>query len=211
MQRSFAGLCWPAPIPSGAVYGKKWSSWSLDISIWFWSQVSTLNSLIIRPIMLRDRVCPGRHFAVSSLWFFTAGLVASFDISKALDNQGNEITPPLDFLEGFVRYVVSSYTFPDANSSLRLRIQSHPKHFKCSITPRSEKITNIILNSKLWQRCDAYAFLEWIPNCFLSAAPLYWSFSDLSWIGCIAFSHFQLQGLSPTLVSVFVKLFKSYS
>lgn len=50
--------------------------------------------------------CPGRHFADQSVWLAAAALVATVDILKARDSQGNEITPEATFVNGFVRYVL---------------------------------------------------------------------------------------------------------
>ncbi|KAF8890710.1 cytochrome P450 [Infundibulicybe gibba] len=49
------------------------------------------------------RICPGRHFADTGIWSVLTSITASFDISKALDADGNKITPALDFTDGFVR------------------------------------------------------------------------------------------------------------
>jgi len=66
------------------------------------------------------RICPGRHLAEASYWTVASSLIATFDISKALDADGKEINIPLEFTHGFVR---------------------HPKPFKCSIKARSPEIT----------------------------------------------------------------------
>ncbi|KAG5636390.1 hypothetical protein H0H81_008224 [Sphagnurus paluster] len=39
------------------------------------------------------RICPGRHFADSSLWIAIATILSTLSLSKALDKDGNEITP----------------------------------------------------------------------------------------------------------------------
>ncbi|KDR74052.1 hypothetical protein GALMADRAFT_269547 [Galerina marginata CBS 339.88] len=69
------------------------------------------------------RICPGRHLAEVSYWSITASLIATFDLSKALDEDGNDVNASYDFSHGFVR---------------------HPKPFKCSIRPRSSKLTSLI-------------------------------------------------------------------
>jgi len=63
------------------------------------------------------RICPGRRFADVSVWLAVANIVAAFDIRKARDADGKEITPPLLFVPGAV---------------------SHPRPFKCSITLRRQ-------------------------------------------------------------------------
>lgn len=66
-------------------------------------------------------------------------IVAALDIAKARDEGGNEIEPLCDYTPGIVRYVRSSdLLFSFFLSYFALRF-SHPRPFKCSILPRSEK------------------------------------------------------------------------
>ncbi|KAF9444950.1 cytochrome P450 [Macrolepiota fuliginosa MF-IS2] len=69
------------------------------------------------------RICPGRHFSEESLWSISAHMIATMDISKAKDENGADITPPLEFTTGFV---------------------SHPKPFNCIIRSRSDQVMTII-------------------------------------------------------------------
>ncbi|TFY60472.1 hypothetical protein EVJ58_g5133 [Rhodofomes roseus] len=62
------------------------------------------------------RICPGRRFADVSIWLAVANIVAAFDVRKAQDADGKDITPPLAFVPGSV---------------------SHPRPFKCSIAARN--------------------------------------------------------------------------
>ncbi|KAG5650137.1 hypothetical protein H0H81_000560, partial [Sphagnurus paluster] len=39
------------------------------------------------------RICPGRHMAFSAVWITMASIIATFDISKAVDNNGRIIEP----------------------------------------------------------------------------------------------------------------------
>ncbi|KAI0819811.1 cytochrome P450 [Trametes gibbosa] len=64
------------------------------------------------------RVCPGRDFADAGVWLAMACVISLFDIAKAVDAYGHEITPPPEFSSGFV---------------------SHPKPFVCAIRPRVER------------------------------------------------------------------------
>lgn len=57
------------------------------------------------------RICPGRQFAEQSVYVAVTSLLATTNISKAVDNQGVEITPKLEFLDGSVRFVGSSCAF----------------------------------------------------------------------------------------------------
>ncbi|KAI5117356.1 hypothetical protein M0805_002466 [Coniferiporia weirii] len=69
------------------------------------------------------RICPGIQFSEDSNFIAVASMLAAFDIQTAKDKNGAPIIPPEDYTESFIR---------------------HPKHFKCSITPRSSKIAPLI-------------------------------------------------------------------
>ncbi|KAH9943945.1 cytochrome P450 [Amylocystis lapponica] len=62
------------------------------------------------------RICPGLHFAEVSLWLVMSNVLAVFNISKAIDAQGQEIEP-------IVEWTTS--------------ITSHPKAFPCRIVCRA--------------------------------------------------------------------------
>ncbi|GLB38279.1 putative cytochrome p450 [Lyophyllum shimeji] len=49
------------------------------------------------------RVCPGRHLADASLWIAIAMLLSTVQISKAVDEDGNEIMPEVAFITSFTR------------------------------------------------------------------------------------------------------------
>ncbi|KZT69388.1 hypothetical protein DAEQUDRAFT_765474 [Daedalea quercina L-15889] len=74
----------------------------------------------------RRRICPGRFLGDRSAWLAIAYVTATFDVRKARDSVGREITPTADFLSGFIR---------------------HPKHFCCDIKTRSEKSAELIVRS----------------------------------------------------------------
>ncbi|KAJ7510489.1 cytochrome P450 [Mycena galericulata] len=69
------------------------------------------------------RVCPGRHMAWDTLWIMVATMLAVFDITKALDMDGQPIEPP----PGHVSQLVVT-----------------PTPFKCSIKPRSKAAVDLI-------------------------------------------------------------------
>uniref|UniRef100_A0A8H8CJB8 Cytochrome P450 n=1 Tax=Psilocybe cubensis TaxID=181762 RepID=A0A8H8CJB8_PSICU len=70
------------------------------------------------------RICPGRHLAEANYWTMAAAMVSSFNISRAVDEHGNEVgKAKYEFTHGFVR---------------------HPKPFRCSIKPRSSNLSSII-------------------------------------------------------------------
>lgn len=49
------------------------------------------------------RVCPGRHFALNSVWALAASVVAVFDFLKPIDEDGNEREVHVELIPGFVR------------------------------------------------------------------------------------------------------------
>jgi len=61
------------------------------------------------------RICPGQQFADANIWLAMANILAAFDIRKASDADGNEITPIPEFTSGF---------------------SSRPEPFLCEILPR---------------------------------------------------------------------------
>ncbi|KDQ13973.1 hypothetical protein BOTBODRAFT_356488 [Botryobasidium botryosum FD-172 SS1] len=69
------------------------------------------------------RTCAGRYWAESTLFITIASVLATFDISKARDELGNEIEPERGMLHGLV---------------------NRPKPFKCSIKPRSQAAATLI-------------------------------------------------------------------
>lgn len=52
------------------------------------------------------RLCPGRFMAYEALWLAVASVLAAFTISKAKDEEGNEITPEAENVYGFMMYAV---------------------------------------------------------------------------------------------------------
>ncbi|KAJ7235516.1 cytochrome P450 [Mycena rebaudengoi] len=72
------------------------------------------------------RICPGRHMAMSSLWISIASILAAFDISKAVGEDGNVVEPSYEYEPGMV---------------------SVPAPFQCSIKPRSQMAINLIVAS----------------------------------------------------------------
>jgi hypothetical protein len=40
-------------------------------------------------------LCPGRHLAINNVWIVAAMIIAIFDVSKAIDEDGNIIEPTL--------------------------------------------------------------------------------------------------------------------
>jgi len=64
------------------------------------------------------RICPGRYMAFSAVWIAVASIIATFDIVKAVDENGQIIEPRDEYSSSIV---------------------SIPSPFKCSIKPRSQE------------------------------------------------------------------------
>ncbi|KAK1855946.1 cytochrome p450 oxidoreductase [Colletotrichum chrysophilum] len=69
------------------------------------------------------RICPGRFLADESLFITVARLLATFDIKKAVDESGNEITPKIQTTSGLI---------------------CRPVDFPYSIKPRSDRSIDLI-------------------------------------------------------------------
>jgi len=73
------------------------------------------------------RNCPGKHLVDSSAWLLVVSMLATLDISKAVDDLGNTVEPTVNY----------------DNAVFRL-----PSQFKCDIRPRSEKALSLISQSE---------------------------------------------------------------
>ncbi|KAF7348421.1 O-methylsterigmatocystin oxidoreductase [Mycena sanguinolenta] len=71
------------------------------------------------------RACVGRHAADATVWATIVSVLSTFDIAKAKNEAGKEIEIKPEFTDGTT---------------------SHPKPFKCSITPRNHVIKQLITN-----------------------------------------------------------------
>ncbi|KAJ7025140.1 cytochrome P450 [Mycena alexandri] len=69
------------------------------------------------------RMCPGRHMATASLWISVASILAAFDITKAVAEDGQMIEPTYEYLSDLI---------------------SAPAPFECSIRPRSRNLESLI-------------------------------------------------------------------
>lgn len=74
------------------------------------------------------RICPGLHLVESSIWLLIVCMIATLDITKAVDEHGNVIEPNV------------SYDVPQ----IRL-----PNRFKCNVKPRSEQAAKLISETDL--------------------------------------------------------------
>ncbi|KAM6496682.1 Cytochrome P450 [Amanita muscaria] len=71
------------------------------------------------------RICPGRHMADQAVWLMIVSILATFKISKAKDENGNEID-------------VDPYACTDGATN-------EPLPFKCSMVPRSPQAESLIM------------------------------------------------------------------
>ncbi|KAF9078761.1 cytochrome P450 [Rhodocollybia butyracea] len=70
------------------------------------------------------RVCVGRYMADNTVWLAIASVLATLDLQKAKDNEGNEVDIPGEYTRTFFR---------------------HPKPYRSSITPRDLQARDLIL------------------------------------------------------------------
>ncbi|KAF9480950.1 cytochrome P450 [Pholiota conissans] len=73
------------------------------------------------------RVCPGRHLATATVWLSMATILMAFDIRPPKDASGKDIALDVEYTGGLI---------------------SHPKPFKCSLTPRSDRMRQLIVDLK---------------------------------------------------------------
>lgn len=62
-------------------------------------------SLWFRLTDLRNRQCPGENLIHSSIWLVMVSMLATLDISKAVDGQGNVVEPEIKFENPIFRCV----------------------------------------------------------------------------------------------------------
>jgi len=74
------------------------------------------------------RKCPGYNLVESSIWLLVASIIATLDISKAVDDKGNIVEPKVEFNNPIFRI---------------------PNPFDCTIRPRSEQSLRLIQQSEL--------------------------------------------------------------
>lgn len=87
------------------------------------------------------RICPGRFFADSSVWFAAATILACFDLSCPMDADGKHIVPSDEMRSGLVAYVATSFAFHSSALTMHRRI---PVPFSCILKPKSPKHAQLI-------------------------------------------------------------------
>ena len=76
--------------------------------------------------------CAGKSMALDTIWIAMASVLSVYNITKAVDERGNVITPQIKLKPGTVRYAHAGVE-DDALTS----VNSHPAPFECVIEPRS--------------------------------------------------------------------------
>ncbi len=56
------------------------------------------------------RVCPGKHFALESLWLSIARMLAVYEIGEPTDLDGRPVGPEREFTTGLLRYFFTAPT-----------------------------------------------------------------------------------------------------
>ncbi|KAI0920500.1 hypothetical protein AcV5_010217 [Taiwanofungus camphoratus] len=82
-----------------------------------------INQIPLAAFGFGRRMCPGRWFAIDTIWFTVAAVAAVFDISKPLDENGIPI---------------------EANPQYTSALLSRPEPYKCNIVPRSDASAALI-------------------------------------------------------------------
>ena len=60
---------------------------------------------------MMHRICPGQYLAEPFLFLCISMTLATFNITKALDEHGNVIEPELKWRDGAIRYEIISFFF----------------------------------------------------------------------------------------------------
>ncbi|KAF7366049.1 Cytochrome P450 [Mycena venus] len=87
------------------------------------------------------RRCPGRPMALSGIWITVVSILATFDITKAVDEKGNVIEPAYEYIPGGIPLEAYLCVAPIMSPNYSF---STPAPFKCSITPRSQETVALI-------------------------------------------------------------------
>ncbi|KAF8884123.1 cytochrome P450 [Infundibulicybe gibba] len=83
------------------------------------------------------RICPGQHLAEASVWIGIATILSQLVISRAVDGNGMEVIPKLEFTSSITRYFFGPAILNHSN--LTIANGSHPKQFECRIRARGRQ------------------------------------------------------------------------
>ena len=90
------------------------------------------------------RICPGRYFAMDTLWITAASILAAFEIEKPVDDAGNPKTPSTDYGPSIFRLVQN---FVCASWILNRCARSFPLPFEAVFKPRYSTTDSLIRSS----------------------------------------------------------------
>ncbi|TCD68006.1 hypothetical protein EIP91_011675 [Steccherinum ochraceum] len=92
------------------------------------------------------RVCPGKYMAQELLFNVIASTLAVFNIRKAKDDNGNEITPSVIYSNGSMPYVALRSKLVDSAEKLDGIYHPHsaPLPFQCEVVPRSQQAVSLV-------------------------------------------------------------------
>ena len=94
--------------------------------------------------ILRDRVCPGRHFAVRMLCLTFARVLAAFDILPPVDDEGRPRIPEARYHNSVIRWVTSIQGRIGLTGNCVYR---HAMPFECVVKPRSENAVRLMYDA----------------------------------------------------------------
>ena len=77
------------------------------MGIWIWTEVGYFFQHSFDGVsrILLDRICPGRHFGMASLFIYCSSVLHSFDIPPPLDERGVPVKMEYRTTEGIIQYV----------------------------------------------------------------------------------------------------------
>ncbi|KAJ6580703.1 hypothetical protein B0H19DRAFT_929348, partial [Mycena capillaripes] len=82
-------------------------------------------------------ICPGRHMAQTSVWIDAVFILATFDITKAVREDGQVIEPSYEYFSALVSMLLP---------------------FKCSIKPRSQRAVELIRATALTRSTGTHEY-----------------------------------------------------
>jgi hypothetical protein len=86
------------------------------------------------------RICPGMNLVDASIWLLIVNMLATLDITKPVDENGDVVEQEIIFNNSIFR-LDSLHT----QSGFVLMITRTPEVFKCRIHPRSEQARKLIV------------------------------------------------------------------
>ena len=79
---------------------------------------------------------------VAQVWLTIASVLATFNIHKSKDDTGSEEEVEAAYSGGAARCLLTFHSFP----TMLIALNSHA-HFRCTLSPRSNEIINLIQES----------------------------------------------------------------